>query len=117
MEFGKVLHGGDYNPEQWLDCPEVLQEDIELMKKARVNCVTLGVFSWAVLEPSEGEYRLGWLEEIIDRLYENGIYTVLATPTGGMPHWLTSRYPETMQVREDGGRNLPGRRQDRKSVV
>ena len=110
MEFAKVLHGGDYNPEQWLDCPEVLQEDIELMKKAHVNCVTLGVFSWAVLEPSEGEYRLKWLEEIIDKLYENGICTVLATPTGAMPHWLTSRYPETMQVREDGGRNLPGRR-------
>lgn len=110
MEFEKTLHGGDYNPEQWLDCPEVLKEDIILMKKAHINCVTLGVFSWAMLEPEEGKYRLEWLEEIIDRLYENGICTVLATPTGAMPHWLTNAYPETMQVREDGGRNLPGRR-------
>lgn len=110
MEFEHLLHGGDYNPEQWLDCPEVLREDVELMKEAHVNCVTLGVFSWAVLEPAEGEYRLEWLEEIIDTLYENGISTVLATPTGAMPHWLTTRYPETMQVRGDGGRNLPGRR-------
>ena len=110
MEFEHLLHGGDYNPEQWLDCPEVLREDVELMKKAHVNCVTLGVFSWAVLEPAEGEYRLEWLEEIIDTLYENGISTVLATPSGAMPHWLTTRYPEAMQVRGDGGRNLPGRR-------
>lgn len=110
MEFGKVLHGGDYNPEQWLDCPEILEEDIALMKEAHVNCVTLGVFSWAVLEPEEGEYRLEWLEGIIGRLYENGIRTVLATPSGAIPHWMSDKYPETMQVRADGGRNLPGRR-------
>lgn len=110
MEFEKVLHGGDYNPEQWLDCPEILEEDIRLMKKAHVNCVTLGVFSWAMLEPAEGEYHFEWLEEIIDKLYENGIRTVLATPTAAMPHWMTNAYPEVMQVRSDGGRNLPGRR-------
>ncbi len=110
MEFERLLHGGDYNPEQWMDCPEVLKEDIALMKEAHVNCVTLGVFSWAVLEPEEGEYRLEWLEGMIDRLYRNGIRTVLATPSGAMPHWLTNKYPETMQVRADGGRNLPGRR-------
>ena len=86
MEFEKVLHGGDYNPEQWLDCPEILEEDIRLMKKAHVNCVTLGVFSWAMLEPAEGNYQFEWLEEIIDKLYENGIRTVLATPTGAI--WL-----------------------------
>ena len=26
----RLLHGGDYNPDQWLDCPEVLEEDIVL---------------------------------------------------------------------------------------
>ncbi len=110
MELKRMLHGGDYNPEQWLDEPEVLREDLELMKKAHVNCVTLGVFSWAVLEPEEGVFRLEWLEEIIDRLYENGINTILATPTGAMPHWLTTTYPEVMQVQENGMRNLPGKR-------
>ena len=68
MVGGHLLHGGDYNPEQWLDCPEILEEDIRLMKEAGVNCVTLGVFSWAVLEPEEGVYHFGWLEEIIDNL-------------------------------------------------
>lgn len=77
-----ILHGGDYNPDQWLDCPEVLEEDVRLMKKARVNCVSLGIFAWSRLEPEEGRYELDWLENIIQRLYENGIYTILATPTG-----------------------------------
>ena len=25
-----LVHGGDYNPEQWLDRPDILQEDIRL---------------------------------------------------------------------------------------
>ena len=33
MLGGHLLHGGDYNPEQWLDCPEILEEDIRLMKE------------------------------------------------------------------------------------
>lgn len=92
MEHGKkmlppkLLHGGDYNPDQWLAYPEVLDEDVELMKKANVNCVTLGVFSWSRLEQEEGKYDFEWLSDVIDRLYARGIYTILATPTGAMPH-------------------------------
>ena len=47
----RFLHGGDYNPDQWLDRPDILQKDIELMHKAHVNCVSIGIFSWALLEP------------------------------------------------------------------
>ena len=106
----RLLHGGDYNPEQWLEYPEVLEEDLRLMKEAGVNCVTLGVFSWAMLEPREGEYDFDWLEERIDRLGKEEIQVILATPSGAMPHWLTQKYPEVMQVQADGRRNLPGKR-------
>ena len=58
QDYPHLLHGGDYNPEQWLDCPQVLEEDVRLMKEAHVNCVSLGIFSWAKLEPVEGEYQL-----------------------------------------------------------
>ena len=102
MTGGRLLHGGDYNPEQWLERPEILEEDI--------ICVTLGVFSWSMLEPEEGRYDFAWLAERIDRLYENGIQVILATPSGAMPHWLTQKYPEVMQVQEDEKRNLPGLR-------
>lgn len=108
--FGAFIHGGDYNPDQWLDRPDVLKEDVELMKKANVNCVSLGIFAWSCLEPEEGKYNFGWLEKIIQQLYENGIYTILATPTGAMPQWLTSKYEEVLQVDETGVRNYPGKR-------
>lgn len=109
-KYPKLLHGGDYNPDQWLDYPEVLEEDIELMKKAGVNTVSLGIFAWATLEPEEGVYNMDWLGQIIERLYENGIYTILATPSGAMPNWLTEKYPEVMQMQSNGVRNLPGKR-------
>ena len=100
----ELLHGGDYNPEQWLDRPDILKEDIRMMKKAKVNVVTLGVFSWSVLEPEEGNYQFDWLSDIMDRLYENGIYTILATPSGAKPIWIDEKYPEVLRVDEWGRR-------------
>lgn len=105
-----LLHGGDYNPDQWLDRPDILEEDIRLMKKAGVNEASLGIFAWAKLEPEEGVYDLDWLGQIIDRLYENGIYTILATPTGALPHWMSEKYEETRQMLSNGMRKYPGMR-------
>ncbi|MDD6667389.1 MAG: beta-galactosidase [Lachnospiraceae bacterium] len=107
---GKLLYGGDYNPEQWLDRPDILAEDIRLMKEAHVNVVSMGIFSWASLEPSDGNYDFSWLKERIDSLYENGIYTILATPTGSRPAWLAKRYPEVLRVNDMGQKLLFGDR-------
>lgn len=109
-KYTKMLHGGDYNPDQWLDYPEILEQDIILMKKANINCVSLGIFAWSTLEPEEGVYQFEWLESTINRLYQEGIYTILATPTGAMPHWMTIKYEEVMQVNNKLIRHLPGKR-------
>lgn len=109
-KFPHMLHGGDYNPEQWMDSPEILEEDIRLFREAHINCVSLGIFSWANLEPQKDVYRFEWMDKIIDKLYENGIYTVLATPSGARPQWLAQEYPEVLRVRPDGTRNLYGER-------
>ena len=109
-KFPKMLHGGDYNPDQWLDCPEILKQDIELLKKADINCVSLAIFAWAKLEPEEGVYTFDWLEKIIDDLYDNGIYTVLATPSGAKPLWMSEKYEEIRRVQKNGVRDLSGAR-------
>ena len=106
----KMLHGADYNPDQWLDCPDILTADIELMKAAKINCVSVGIFAWAKLEPQEGDYRLDWLEAVIERLYENGIYTVLATPSGAKPLWMSEKYEEIRRVDQSLHRALSGER-------
>ena len=86
-QLGGLLHGGDYNPEQWLDRPDILEKDIALMKKAGINSASVGIFAWSALEPQEGVYTFEWMDRVIDRLYENGIYTVLATPSGAPPYY------------------------------
>ena len=106
----RMLHGGDYNPEQWLDRPDLLEKDLEMLQEAGCNTVTLGVFSWAVLEPEEGAFSFGWLEEIMDRLYERGIWVILATPSGARPRWLADRYPEVLRMDEARRRDLFGGR-------
>ncbi len=96
--FPVFLHGGDYNPDQWLSMPEVLEEDVRLMQEAHVNCVSVGIFSWAALEPEEGVYAFDWLDKVIDRLWQGGIRVILATPSGARPAWMAQKYPEVLRV-------------------
>lgn len=106
--INKFLHGADYNPEQWLDYPEIFKQDIDLMKKARCNVMSIGIFSWAKLEPKEGFFDFEWLDNVINTLYENGINTILATPSGARPAWLSQKYPEVLRVEANRVRNLHG---------
>lgn len=92
------LHGGDYNPDQWLDRSDILEKDIELMHEAQVNCVSIGIFSWALLEPEEGVYDFAWLDEVIERLHKGGIYVILATPSGARPAWMAQHHEEVLRV-------------------
>ncbi|HLI42227.1 MAG TPA: beta-galactosidase, partial [Streptosporangiaceae bacterium] len=103
-----IWYGGDYNPEQW--DPAVWAEDGALMREARVNTATVGVFAWSRLEPEEGRYEFGWLDETLDRLHAAGVRAVLATPTASPPPWFTLSHPDAMPVTRDGTRLWHGSR-------
>jgi beta-galactosidase len=106
---GGLAFGGDYNPEQW---PEsVWAEDVRLMQEAGVNLVTVGVFSWALLEPAEGRYEFGWLDRVLDLLHSGGIGVDLATATASPPPWFSRAYPETLLRSHEGSVVWPGGRQ------
>ncbi len=110
FRLGFMGHGGDYNPDQWRHIPGTLQEDMRLMKLSGCNLMSVGIFSWAALEPEEGNYDFGWLKEVLDTLHENGIYAFLATPSGARPAWMDDKYPSVMRVRQDGMKYLHGER-------
>ena len=95
-----IRYGGDYNPEQWTR--ETWLEDVELMKRARVNLVSVGIFSWGLLEPREGEYDFSQLDEILDLLAGAGIDVDLGTPTASPPAWFWKNYPESRPVTRHG---------------
>ncbi|MGW2047899.1 beta-galactosidase [Streptomyces sp. NPDC001858] len=106
---GRILFGGDYNPEQWPE--ETWPEDVRLMTAAGVNSVTLGVFSWAKLEPRPGAREFGWLDTLMDLMHTAGIGVVLATPTASPPPWLGRLHPDTLPVDGDGRTEWWGGRQ------
>ena len=105
----RVWYGGDYNPDQWPE--EVWDEDIALMKEAGVNLVSVAIFSWAKLEPREGEYDFDWLDRVIDKLGEAGIAVDLASGTASPPMWMTQAHPEILWVDYRGDVCQPGARQ------
>ncbi len=104
--FPFILHGGDYNPDQWP--PEIWQQDMRLMRLAHCNAMSVGIFAWARLEPQEGQFDFDWLDRIMDLIAENKGLVVLATPSGARPQWLAEKYPEVLRVRPDRERNLYG---------
>ena len=105
-----MLHGGDYNPDQWINTPEIWDEDMRLMKLAGCNTASVGIFSWAALEPEEGKFTFDWLDTIMDKLSANKGYAALATPSGSKPAWMSRAYPEIRRVNADGTRQLHGGR-------
>lgn len=100
--FHHMLHGGDYNPDQWQDRPEILNEDIRLMQLAECNEMTLGMFSWSTLEPREGVFDFSFLDKAMDDIYNAGGRVILGTPSGAKPAWLTQKYPEVLPVDSRG---------------
>ena len=105
----RIWYGGDYNPDQWPE--EVWDDDVRLMKKAGVNLVSVGIFSWAKIETSEGVYDFDWLDRIIDKLGEAGIAVDLASATASPPMWLTQAHPEVLWKDYRGDMCQPGARQ------
>jgi beta-galactosidase len=104
----KIWYGGDYNPEQWEK--EDWDEDVRMFKLAGIDVATLNVFSWALNQPDEETYHFAWLDEQIDRLYQNGIYTCLATSTAAHPAWMAKKYPDVLRVDYQGRKRKFGGR-------
>jgi beta-galactosidase len=103
-----IYFGGDYNPDQWPE--KVWAEDVEAMRRAHVNLVTVGVFAWSRLQPAPDEFDFGWLDRVLDLLGAAGIGVCLATPTASPPPWFTRLHPDAMPVNRDGVRLTHGSR-------
>ncbi|MDG6107642.1 beta-galactosidase [Dactylosporangium aurantiacum] len=105
----RIAFGADYNPEQWP--PHVWDDDVRAMRAAGLNIVSLGIFSWARIQPGADVWDFTWLDEVMDLLHANSIAVDLATGTASPPHWLTTKHPEILPVDHEGRTVWPGARQ------
>ncbi|WP_078544594.1 beta-galactosidase [Litchfieldia alkalitelluris] len=105
----KLYHGAAYYPELWPE--ETIEEDIKYMLEAGINVVRIGEFAWSSMEKEEGKIDLSFFVNIINRLSEHGIETVMCTPTPTPPIWLTHNHPERMHVDQEGHVMVHGSRQ------
>ncbi|NUT45169.1 MAG: beta-galactosidase [Thermoactinospora sp.] len=96
----KLPFGGDYNPEQWPEA--VWDDDHRLFDAARIDTLTVGVFSWALTQPSLEAYDFSTLDRIVGRAAAEGRRVCLATGTGAMPPWLVREFPEVARVDFEG---------------
>ena len=104
-----MQYGVSYYPEY--KSPEELEHDIKLLIASNINTVRMGEFAWCRMEPREGEYQFDWLEDVVERLGEAGIRSIICTPTACPPSWLVYRYPEVLYVDNRGEkRPFGGRR-------
>lgn len=96
----KIVYGGDYNPEQWPE--DIWEEDMRLLKGAGIDILTLNVFSWAAIQPSEEVYDFSKLDKIMDMVRDHGFQVCLATSTGAHPAWMAKRHPDVLRTEFNG---------------
>lgn len=106
-----MYFGADYYPEHWPE--ERWEEDVRLMKQLGLDVIRMGEFSWAKFEPRTGEFDFGWLDRAVELLADNGIKTILGTPTATPPAWIIEQSPEILPIDQEGRvRGFGGRHHD-----
>ncbi|MEV6997999.1 beta-galactosidase [Streptomyces sp. NPDC093982] len=104
----RIPYGGDYNPEQW---PQpVRDDDHRLFTQARIDTLTVGVFSWSLTQPAPDTYDFTFLDRILDRATAENRQVCLATGTAALPPWLARRHPEVNRTDFEGRRHRYGQR-------
>ena len=104
-----LCYGADYNPEQWPE--DVWARGRRADAGGRGHLVTVGVFSWALLEPAPGPVRLRLAGRGPGPADDGGIAVDLATATASPPPWLSHRAPGDPAGGPRTAAGLPRRRQ------
>lgn len=100
--------GTDYYPEHWNK--ERWKTDVEMMLQAGIQVIRIGEFAWSLYEPSEGNYKFDWMDDILDFFGKYGMKVVLCTPTATPPKWMVDKYPDILQEDIHGNPKLFGTR-------
>lgn len=99
-QWKELSIGTCYYPEHWDE--SLWQEDLHRMWEAGIRCIRIGEFAWDKVEPREGEFTYEFFDRFLAVVAETDMKVIFGTPTATPPVWLTERYPEVLNCRQDG---------------
>ncbi len=99
-QWDALTVGTCYYPEQWDE--RLWAEDLRRMKEAGISCVRIGEFAWNLVEPAEGKFTFDFFDRFLEKAREAEMRVIFGTPTATPPAWLTEKYPEVLNCRQDG---------------
>lgn len=100
LKGDRLILGTCYYPEHW---PETMwREDLLRMLDAGIEVIRIAEFAWSKVEPTEGNYTYEFFDRFLDIAEETGMKVIFCTPTATPPAWLTEKYPEVLNVDQDG---------------
>lgn len=100
LNLSRIQLGACYYPEQW---PESLwEDDFRRMRELGFDVIRIAEFAWSLFEPVEDTFSFEFFDRVMDLAHQHGLQVVLGTPTATPPAWLTTRYPEVLNVSATG---------------
>lgn len=99
-QWSALAVGTCYYPEQWDE--GLWAEDLRRMKAAGISCIRIGEFAWNMVEPKEGKFTFDFFDRFLETAKEAEMQVIFGTPTATPPAWLTEKYPEVLNCRQDG---------------
>ncbi|WP_078544691.1 beta-galactosidase [Litchfieldia alkalitelluris] len=97
-----------YYPEHWNE--ELWEDDFKRMKDLNFSVVRMAEFAWSIFEPEEAQFSFEFFDRVLDLAHQYGLKVVLGTPTATPPAWLTYKYPEVLNVSQEGVQYQHGQR-------
>lgn len=108
LHLERLQLGVCYYPEHW---PEDLwADDYRRMRELGFSVIRIAEFAWSIFEPEEGSFSFDLFDRAIALAQEHGLQVILGTPTATPPAWLTHRYPEVLNVTQNGVQYQHGQR-------
>lgn len=98
--WNTMTMGTCYYPEHW--DKSLWENDLERMLDAGISVVRIAEFAWSKVERTEGEFNYDFFDEFLDLCQRKGMKVIFGTPSATPPAWLTEKYPEVLNGREDG---------------
>jgi len=100
--------GSSYYPERWEAARWPV--DARLMHGLGFDFIRTGEFAWSKFEPGDGQFDFAWMDDAIRVFAEQGVQTILCTPTASPMPWMYDKHPDMTPVTEEGQPFGPGER-------